>query len=181
MALATMIKNLNAARAEYDRQLKEAGAQAKDAVGAFLGEHIPAGFAVQWTQYTPYFNDGEACTFSVHEPALVKVSADEDPEDMPRYVEDSDTVHVMLSSYSIERYGWEGKRETTRKNYRGEDYVYTVEGDGTIEGLTLEQVKAVEAAWRELPEDLLKSAFGDHVRCRVYSDGRAIIVDHDHD
>jgi hypothetical protein len=26
--------------------------------------------AIRWRQYVPYFNDGEACTFSIHEPEV---------------------------------------------------------------------------------------------------------------
>lgn len=33
--------------------------------------------AVRWNQYTPYFNDGEACEFSIYS-AYVKVAGDED-------------------------------------------------------------------------------------------------------
>lgn len=38
--------------------------------------------AIRWTQYTPHFNDGDACVFSVHEPSLklVGVTKDEDEE-----------------------------------------------------------------------------------------------------
>jgi hypothetical protein len=32
--------------------------------------------AIVWTQYTPYFNDGEECTFSVHEPVFVRKNFD---------------------------------------------------------------------------------------------------------
>lgn len=35
--------------------------------------------AVRWNQYTPYFNDGEACEFSIYS-AYVKVIGDEDEE-----------------------------------------------------------------------------------------------------
>lgn len=34
--------------------------------------------AIRWTQYTPYFNDGEACEFSVHEPYIRFVDGDEE-------------------------------------------------------------------------------------------------------
>lgn len=36
---------------------------------AFFARH-PNVDAVKWRQYTPYFNDGEPCHFSVHEPDL---------------------------------------------------------------------------------------------------------------
>lgn len=48
---------------------REIAAKAKTAVGAlfkaFFTAHPEIG-ALKWTQYTPYFNDGEPCEFSVH-------------------------------------------------------------------------------------------------------------------
>lgn len=38
---------------------------AMDAVFAF-----PEVQAIRWTQYTPYFNDGDACEFSAHQPGF---------------------------------------------------------------------------------------------------------------
>ena len=32
---------------------------------------------VQWRQYTPYFNDGETCVFSVHEPEIIFEGSEE--------------------------------------------------------------------------------------------------------
>lgn len=50
---------------------EEASALAKDhltdEMTAIFNKH-PELIAVRWTQYTPYFNDGDACEFSVHEP-----------------------------------------------------------------------------------------------------------------
>lgn len=44
-----------------------------DAVFAF-----PEVDAIRWPQFTPYFNDGDACEFSVHDPLLRLVDGDED-------------------------------------------------------------------------------------------------------
>ncbi|WP_074344742.1 hypothetical protein [Mycobacteroides abscessus] len=49
---------------------------ALDALFAF-----PEVVSVRWTQYTPYFNDGDACTFSVHEARTKLVDTDEDAGD----------------------------------------------------------------------------------------------------
>jgi len=46
--------------------------------------NLPRVKAVVWDQYTPYFNDGDACIFSVREPRIIfegGVSTDEDDED----------------------------------------------------------------------------------------------------
>ncbi len=77
MALKTMIENLNKARAAYEAQLKTLGKDTAKAVAAELAPLIPEGCVLRWTQYTPYFNDGDACTFSVNEPQLCREDDDE--------------------------------------------------------------------------------------------------------
>lgn len=43
---------------------------------------LPANFeAVRWAQYTPHFNDGEACEFSVHETYFKLTDADDNAGD----------------------------------------------------------------------------------------------------
>lgn len=42
---------------------------------------------VSWTQYTPYFNDGEACEFGVHEPQFL-LHGEHEKDDVP-YSENS--------------------------------------------------------------------------------------------
>ena len=163
MALKTMIENLNAARKAYDEQLAALGAEAAKAVAEFLGQRIPAGFKLEWTQYTPYFNDGEPCTFSVHTPYLYKPEGDEEH----RWAEEYDT--------SI---------ELGCKNY-GKDYTYS---DGyvskareLIDGISIEDFDALSAAWDELPEDMLLKAFGDHTKVIVESGGAYTNDEFDHD
>lgn len=62
---------------EYDaliEQLEEAKKKVADGAQAAIAALFKAFFAaqpsvtaIQWRQYTPYFNDGEACTFSKHD------------------------------------------------------------------------------------------------------------------
>lgn len=63
--------------AEYDaltKQMDDARAKIADmgkaAVGALFKKFFadnPKATAIGWTQYTPYFNDGEPCEFGLHE------------------------------------------------------------------------------------------------------------------
>lgn len=179
MALATMIKELNAARKAYNDKLASLGDDTAKAIGEYLAPHIPEGFTVQWHQYTPYFNDGDATTFSVHEPYLVKLEPDADREVISRYAEDEETCLDLGSAID---YG-EPDREVTEPNRwkPGEMYTYNRRGVPLIDGLPQDQFRALLAAWNELPEDMLEAAFGDHVRCRVYSDGTTVTNDHSHD
>ncbi|MGN6110090.1 MAG: hypothetical protein ACTHU0_33600 [Kofleriaceae bacterium] len=174
MALKTMIENLNKARRDYDDQLASFGSQAKEAVAAHLAAHIPEGFAVQWRQYTPYFNDGEPCTFRVRDAYLVKSAH---AEEMDVYEEDFETC---LQLWGADRYG-ESDREVTEQRPDGTSYRYTDFGIPLVEGVSVEQFRALTLAWSELHPDILKRAFGDHVVCRVTHDGRALTSDCNHD
>jgi hypothetical protein len=37
--------------------------------------------AVRWTQYTPYFNDGDACVFRVNDPSVLPTGAGDSDDD----------------------------------------------------------------------------------------------------
>jgi hypothetical protein len=59
------------AKADYDAKIKADGEAAIKAELAALFERHPKLLGIKWTQYTPYFNDGEPCTFGIHEPDVV--------------------------------------------------------------------------------------------------------------
>lgn len=161
VALKTAIANLNAARKKYDDELAKLGKETGQAVAEFLGEHIPAGWYVEWMQYTPYFNDGEACEFGVHEPYVCKTSTEEEED---KYVEDRDGVVCITSGY-----GESGERWTQK----------------LVDGLTKTAHKALQKAWGELPEDMLEAVFGDHAKVviRKSADGELTWErsEHEHD
>ena len=52
----------------------------KEMFAAFFKKYEDVVYSIFWTQYTPYFNDGEACEFSVHE-AFLNLIQDIDDED----------------------------------------------------------------------------------------------------
>jgi hypothetical protein len=74
--LVEKVKEFNA----YMKANGEAGI--KDLFAKFF-EAVPEVYAVRWTQYAPYFNDGAPCIFSVYEPeiALAKPGSEIDPDD----------------------------------------------------------------------------------------------------
>ena len=62
------IKAKNAALQSQIATLRqEAAALVKPMLSEFIKQN-PQVKAVKWSQYTPYFNDGDACTFRVNEP-----------------------------------------------------------------------------------------------------------------
>lgn len=60
MALKTMIEQLRQSQ-------KQLNTEARTRIASELGKLLPEGCRLTWNQYTDYFNDGEPCTFSVHE------------------------------------------------------------------------------------------------------------------
>lgn len=81
MALKTMIDNLTKAREEYEKQKKSLGEDAIKAMCESFSAFLDKGLYIEWEQYTPYFNDGDACTFSVNEPQLYKHLCDDECDD----------------------------------------------------------------------------------------------------
>ncbi len=180
MALATMIKKLTEARKAYDDQLKALGKGVAKEIATYLAENIPPGYALKWTQGTPSFNDGEPCTFSVRDPALVKLTPaggndeDEDQDEgegmdlgtaLERYGMPDEQVSYERQDYSKPISGKPGKYETSTK-------YYTKSGFPKIDGYTKTALKALDDAWGELPEDMLKKAFGDGAKVVIQANGK---------
>jgi hypothetical protein len=70
---------------EQQRKMREAfSAQIEGVFKAFFDEH-PEVYGFAWNQYTPYFNDGETCTFRMNE-----VYAFRDSEAVRQAFEDGD-------------------------------------------------------------------------------------------
>ena len=124
--------------------------------------------AFGWRQYTPYFNDGEPCVFSVHQPWFL-TDADPDPDDV------EDNYQYELSSWSDGhpslgqvKTQWSGT-EVVSADYTGPDRA------------RYDRVKALSDAIEGGEfEDVLLEAFGDHAEVRVTAAG--ITVDtYEHD
>ncbi|MFE7797020.1 hypothetical protein [Nocardia sp. NPDC057440] len=69
---------------------------ALDAVFAF-----PEVGSIQWTQYTPYFNDGDACIFSTNDPRIrVRGVGSEEGDNEDGYLTEWDIVYGNDPKYS---------------------------------------------------------------------------------
>jgi hypothetical protein len=82
--MTTKIEQL---KQKFDDLKNEMKAQGKEALfEAFrqLFAENPQIVEIQWTQYTPYFNDGDVCSFSRHDMAFY-LDSDEDLEDDSPY------------------------------------------------------------------------------------------------
>jgi hypothetical protein len=62
---------------------------------------------VVWTQYAPYFNDGAACVFAVHDPVFTNFRL-EDSDTTVREVywgdyEDEEKNHISVQAWTVEK------------------------------------------------------------------------------
>lgn len=143
----------------------------KEIVTEFFNEAPEVGL-VTWTQYTPYFNDGEECTFSVNDIYFVgndsiKTIIEEDEqdiEDMSAYDFDGYEMNFWADESTLERY----KRyivEGTDREYWQSRYDEAVKAMSIDAGAR----NAVQALIDLINsnEDVMRSMFGDHVTVQL--------------
>lgn len=117
--------------------------------------------AIKWAQYTPYFNDGEPCEFSIYDhyvtsdPRIANLwvnnnNYDEDTDDYFDFEE-----YIPPSARSIERWGNDHPDQLTREDH----------------GIPVNE---------ERFEDALRSAFGDHTEI-VITPERVIQFEYEHE
>lgn len=139
-----------------------------------------------WTQYTPYFNDGEPCEFGVGEPwfrtiddvAAKSTAAEDVDEDDEEYDNEDDYSYTLgysgHPSLGKQDYEWDNPRdwENRRKVYG------RYEGNRQSSFMTCSTLS--DAINSGAFEDVLLEAFGDHARVTVRAAG--ITVDtYEHD
>jgi hypothetical protein len=114
-----------------------------------------------WRQYTPYFNDGEACEFrSAHDyPTINGNDENYDRSEQPEGVLDI----VKLGSEMIYDENW--------KKVKNNDYnPYYKEIVGTVKEFL-----------NQFDDDDMKDLFGDHVKIHITVDGVEVEDYEDHD
>lgn len=112
---------------------------------------------VRWRQYTPYFNDGDACEFSVGDPYVLLSGA----KDVIGDYEDG-----FLSSWDFKYY-----KEDEFPNHTKEQL------DKVAEALEV----FAKAICSTDVEPFMEDLFGDHAEVTVYADGRFDVDDYSHD
>lgn len=136
----------------------------------------PTMHSLGWTQYTPYFNDGDPCVFGVAEPWFLTV------DDAAKLERDEDGSCEEFDKDEYEVYygvhptlGTRGddydpvKREMVYKPYAGPDED------------RYERVMALaKAIGSEAFDDVLLEAFGDHAKVTVKSSGISVMF-YEHD
>lgn len=122
-----------------------------------------------WAQYTPYFNDGDPCTFGVHE-LVVNLEIDE---------ESSTEDHLAVESF------WEGAPEFS--GYGEQSKINKTVGwrenekpNPNYDPDYGEAFGAVKALREVFTEQDLEGLFGDHVAVAVTPE-KVYVQDYDHE
>lgn len=117
----------------------------------------PAITAIVWTQYTPYFNDGDTCEFSVHEPNFTNAK---DLDDITRWGE------------------YEGDDEN---QWSESPWGFKYHNRTDIPGINIDSInKFAELVQSSEMESVMEAMFGDHVRVMATREGFDVEdIDHD--
>lgn len=95
--MGKLFEELKVLKKAYDDKLRKEGEAAVKEAFKDLFEKFPELELIWWTQYTPYFNDGDVCTFRVNE--FYSVFSDPtDPEGETDYNDDYNDTWSLKSA-----------------------------------------------------------------------------------
>ncbi len=160
--MSDTLDKIFAKKREAEAAIHKAREELKATAGKFLVELFAPLFAehpevkgLKWTQYTPYFNDGDTCEFSSHhedaeilfaEPDDSAADADEDEESDGEYYIPTD------------RFGYDSKEYKAAAKIQ----------------------EKFTAEFPELSDDDMESLFGDHVEVTLFPD-RVEVEEYEHE
>lgn len=132
---------------------------------------------IGWTQYTPYWNDGEECTFGLNISELyINGEHEDDIDALTKGKYETITVDNIEANKAF--------NNTTDGMKRYVDKPLGDTGYFKNEGFDSELFNGTEQfkkALGEVPEDFYKDLFGDHVLVTINSDGDVITDEYEHD
>lgn len=143
---------------EEIKKLKEEMLEASNKIFTDLTKTIfeenPKVKSFGWNQYTPYFNDGETCTFSANTDYIYINGVSVDESDWI-----SETKITNYGTWNREKREYEGRKEVPNLNY---DPELVKSSDEIREFLS------------NFDEDFFMSQFGDHAEITVTVDGVSV-------
>lgn len=182
--MGKLFEELKQLKAEYDKKLQQEGeAAVKDAFNDLFTTY-PEVRTVAWTQYTPYWNDGDVCHFRVHE-FDVSLGTDETLKDQitekKRLVKEAAEKSLFKVAAMLQQEVEE--LECTLQDQDNEEYSYGESLYALKKSKDPRQValaKAVTDLQKELPDEVLESVFGDHTKIVATRDGFKV-KEYEHD
>ena len=159
-----LIEEQRALKAKFQT---EAQAMFKETMKEFFDKN-PGISALKWSQFTPYFNDGDACEFNVNDVYFTNAS----PEELDNvnhygvYEGEDETVWVVPSM-----------KYTLSSKYHAEDAA-KIRAAGGVDVDSCQLIdKMIQSSEME---DIMMEMFGDHVIITATRDGFDV-NDYEHD
>lgn len=147
--------------------------------------------SIYWTQYTPYFNDGDPCVFHVHFEPYINYDTEEDgdPEDQEGCFDAFSIKYALGHKHQ----SWEEADDYSRRYYNerqwneqqasaAQEKVWFEENGWTVDlaekfNDDCEKI----STWMTEHEGFMLDAFGDHCFVQFKADGSFETDEHDHD
>jgi hypothetical protein len=139
----------------------------KEEFSKFFKE-VPEVKAIGWVQYTPYFNDGDECTFSKDDFLASFKDLDDDDLREKIFEAECDSVPEPDANTRQSTASWAIRAVERYNALSNEDKV------------TSEKFRAFAGSVNGVPNDVWKAAFGDHVMVIATKDGFKI-EEYEHD
>lgn len=155
-----LIKEFKSKKKEFQEKMQT---EFKKSVAEYFKKY-PIVEGIVWSQYTPYFNDGDECVFRVGDPNLVlKEEAYEAfPEDQKEFFYQEDYHFKKLD---LDNKGLVG----ISISYRAKDSEF------------IKDTNEVFSLWNSDIDDIFKAMFDDHVCVYLKNNGEVVVQDIDHD
>jgi len=162
--MTSAIQDVIDAIANLDKQIEAIGVDAIKPVADQVFAAIPSATAIGWTQYTPYFNDGEACVFGVNGPDICTkmISVNDDGEVITEEGEALDYLDDYFDGTFSLAYDKFPNDDVQRKAMQAE----------------LDDAFAPMAG---IPDEIMRRVFGDGVRVIIFRNGTVKVDEYDHD
>jgi hypothetical protein len=163
------LAEINSMRSEFNKKIREEGEIAIKEEFKSIFESFPRLKAFRWVQYTPHFNDGEPCEFSVHDPlfAVSGLQKEGGPEWDHAEDEDEDEEGDITLQFSDKwSFSYYGDKSPGAFNLPTEE--------------EQAQMKHISSILND-NEDIMQYVFDDGVQITVYRDGRVDVNEYDHD
>ncbi len=143
------------------KEIQEKGQQKLKEVFKLFWESNPNVHLVMWTQYTPYFNDGAECVFSVGEILFSNLADSDEYKNVDYDDYDGDLENIWICSEVGEWQNDKNIKDSERMNF------------DMAEDLT-------NFLYSKSMKDVLKLLFEDHVKVFATREGfTAVPFDHD--
>lgn len=131
----------------------------------------PAINLITWTQYTPFWNDGDTCEFSVHAPYFSNATGD-DIDDISSYGEyDGENDDI-----------WSENNFAYALKNRDRSYYQKAVTAVDAGGIDVASCELLEKMIQSSEfEDVMKDMFGDHVSVQITRENGISVNGYDHD